>query len=38
MVDGSPIFNLDEIPLDQNYVAVSVRPFLRDRRMLSFGE
>lgn len=35
LLDGSPIFNLDEIPDDHKYVAVSFRPFLKERRMLS---
>lgn len=37
LIDGSPLFNLDEIPLDQQYISVSSRPFLRERRMLSFN-
>jgi Doublecortin len=37
LLDGTPIFNLDEIPADHNYVAVSFRPFLRERRMLSLA-
>jgi len=33
-MDGTPIFNLDEIPVNTKEVAVSIRPFLRDRRLL----
>jgi hypothetical protein len=33
-MDGTPIFNLDEIPLAAKEVSVSIRPFLRDRRLM----
>ena len=34
LLDGTPIFNLDEIPLTAREVSVSIRPFLRDRRLM----
>ncbi len=34
LMDGTPIFNLDEIPLAAKEVSVSIRPFLRDRRLM----
>lgn len=37
LLDGTPLFNIDEIPLDQMHVAVSLRPFLREKKLLSFG-
>jgi hypothetical protein len=33
-MDGTPIFNLDEIPVAVKEVTVSIRPFLRDRRLM----
>ena len=34
LLDGTPVFNLDEIPESHRYIAVSIRPFLREKRVL----
>jgi hypothetical protein len=34
LLDGTPLFNIDEIPLAQSYLVVSFRPFMRNRRLL----
>lgn len=34
LLDGTPLFNIDEIPMNQGYLVVSFRPFMRNRRLL----
>ena len=34
LVDGRPIFNIDEIPETHKTIAVSYRPFLKDKRLM----
>ena len=33
LLDGSPIYNIDEIPQGHTFIAVSFRPFMRNRRL-----